>query len=241
MYYNTAAHNGLTILPSITDSTLNINQNGYTAISGMNYIAGAYAMSAHAARAKVSAPSLVLRGDRYIEPVDAGAQPTTQPPYDDAFAVPEVVTPNDEVDFYIDNVNNNEASYGIVFFSSGPIQPISGAVLHAEATATTTVTANAWTQCTLTFTTPLAFATYDIVGLNSHFAGGVAARIRLPGYPWAPGTIASSTANRMMPKIFRNGRLGVWATFQTTVPPTVEVFGNVATASERFVLDLIKH
>jgi hypothetical protein len=207
----------------------------------MNYISAGYACGAHAARACFQSPSLRRLAYYYIAPCDAAANPSTATPWAENFLDPVPVTVNDELDMFVDNVNNNEATFGLGWLTTGPLTQVGGQIFTVEATGSTTLTANAWTAVPLTFSTSLEFDQYDIVGLWAHFNGAVAARVLIPGFPWRPGVIASTTSAKMMPRAFRYGYLGVWATFAQTTPPQIECLSTAATASERFYLDLVKH
>jgi hypothetical protein len=240
-WYKSLAATGLTALSYITDSSMTPTGVGYVVPSGMNYLAAGYAMSAHAARGCFQSPSLRKLAYYYIAPADAAAAPSTATPWAENFIDPVPVTVNDELDAYLDNGGNSEASFVVGWLSSGPLAQVTGQIFTVEATGSTTTVAGAWTPVPLTFSTSLEFDQYDIVGLWAHFATGVAARVLIPGFPWRPGVIASSTANKMTPRAFRYGYLGVWATFAQTTPPQIECLSAGVTTSERFYLDLVKH
>jgi hypothetical protein len=120
-----------------------------------------------------------------------------------------------------------------------------------RATSSTTLTANAWTACSLTFDNTLPVGTYAIVGMVAESATGLLARVAVPGYAWRMGVIcqlAATNAIIQRPEFFRHGRFGTygqgvyhaWGGFVSTSPPQVEFLALAADSAETVLFDLVK-
>ena len=140
-------------------------------------------------------------------------------------------------------VNSNPASgeihYGLVWFADGPQQPVTGDIFSVRATASLTGVATSWVNSTLTFAQELPVGTYDVVGLRVREAGMVAARLNFIGGAWRPGVPGAVAINDVIGNQFRMGRAGVFGSFHTNTPPSVEVIAAAASISPVVILDLI--
>lgn len=243
MFSQAKACNGFTFVLPATDGSMTPVGNGISTPAGYNTVLGAYALSANAIRARLVSPSLRKWANQYIQPVDAAANPPASPAFQYyGFDSGLPITVGDELDFEIDNGNNNQRTDGLLWLGAAPVTPVEGKMFCAEFDSTTTLTANTWTLGSLTPVTSLEAGLYQIVGMYAHFNGAVAARLVFPGALNAirPGVIASQTGNLQMPPTFRWGELGIWGVFQGAVLPQVEFWGTAATTSERIWLDLVK-
>jgi hypothetical protein len=200
-------------------------------------------MGANAANAQLVAPSLRKYATHYVFPVDAASNPASNPPLEYmGFYNPLPITTGDLLQGLVDNSNNSEYDLVAVWLCNSQRRPVTGQIFTAWAKSSTTITANAWTLGQLSMQTTLEEGTYAIVGMYVHFNGALLARLVFPGVANAirPGVIASTSATKFMPLIFRYGRLGVWGTFDAAVLPQVEFLGTAATTSENVYLDLVK-
>lgn len=127
-----------------------------------------------------------------------------------------------------------------VWLADGPVEPINGAIFTVHATATTTLVAQSWTGCPLTFDEDLPRGRYQIVGLRVRSAGCLAARVFLQGNPWRPGVLGVDAQDDIEHPMFRYGQLGVFGEFEDTDTVTVEVCSASADTAEDFYLDLIQ-
>ena len=243
IYSQSQAANGYTFFKPLVDQSQSPTGNGITTPVGYNKLFAGYVQGASAVRGRISSPSLRKWANFYVAPADNAANPSANPPIqiiDYETTLP--ITEGDELDFEIDNGNTSERDFGFAWLAAPPLQEITAKIFTVEATGSTTLTANAWSLVPLTFTTSLEAGLYQIVGLYAHFGGAIAARFVFTGALAAvrPGVIASSTANKNMPLVFRYGLLGLWGVFHSASPPQIECLGTTATASQRFFIDLIK-
>ena len=89
-----------------------------------------------------------------------------------------------------------------------------------------------WTVITPSFDQSFPSGTYAVTGLEFTSPGAVAARLVFPGSVFRPGVVAQlgtlvtvSTAGLARThQCFYDGSLGVYGTFQTSAPPSIEAF-----------------
>jgi len=133
--------------------------------------------------------------------------------------------------------------------AAGPSINGNGQFTIAHGTGTTTLTANAWTQVTITLDTPLPAGFYALVGCRAMSAGALAFRIRPIVEPlWRPGGVAVQAAGQLdapnqryyNPSTGRVSKWGVWVTFFQNTFPYVEFWSTSADTSEDVFFDLIK-
>lgn len=124
-----------------------------------------------------------------------------------------------------------------------------GMFFTAHATATTTLTANAFTQVTPQLDLALPAGTYALVGVRVMSAKALAFRMAPINNPlWRPGgaAVQASTdldypAQRFMnPLTGAISHWGVWFSFYQNTVPNVQIFSTAADTKEDFWFDLIK-
>jgi len=115
-----------------------------------------------------------------------------------------------------------------------------GDVYTLRGTSTTAVTANTWTQVTMTWQNFLPVGTYSVIGMTHQSATSVAARIISPPEIWRPGCLGITALGNEPDQMFRNGGLGEWIRFQNYQFPLIEVLASAADAAHEVYLDLVK-
>jgi len=129
----------------------------------------------------------------------------------------------------------------LVWLADGPIVPVSVGEVHSlRCTAAITAVAGAWTNGPLTFTQTIPVGTYAVLGMRAMGASLVAARLVFRGGGWRPGVMGSVAEQDEAWPGFRNGGLGIFGEFHSTVPPTLDVLCNDADTAQRIILDLVK-
>jgi len=133
--------------------------------------------------------------------------------------------------------------------STAPALNGNGMFTVAHATATTTLTANAFTQVTPILDLPLPAGMYALVGARVMSAKALAFRIAPINEPlWRPGGIAVQAPTQLDWPGQRylsplNGMIshwGVWFTFFQNTLPNVQIFSTAADTVEDMWFDLIK-
>lgn len=124
-----------------------------------------------------------------------------------------------------------------------------GSFTVVHATATATLTANAWSQVTPVLDTPLPAGNYALVGARVVSATALAFRMHPVNEPlWRPGASACQAADGLDAPNARfinplNGSIskwGVWLTFYQNVFPFVDIWATAGDTKEDFFFDLIK-
>jgi hypothetical protein len=137
----------------------------------------------------------------------------------------------------------------LVWLSDEQPQLVNGRLIPGvTASSATTLTANTWTSCILSFDYALPAGGYAVVGMHARSATGYAARLVFPGVSWRMGVIPCVDTLGTRPEQFRNGRFGnkqkgiydTWGAFDSTSPPQVEFLGLAGDTAEYVSLDLVK-
>ena len=191
-------------------------------------------------RAQIQSPSLRRIANLDIQPYSTGTEFASgfEAVMHPSIAIPMVA--DEAVNCSLDSANAAVAvQYGFVWFGDGPQQQVTGDIFTIRATAAITQVANSWTNGNLTFAQDLPVGNYDIVGLRVVEANTTAARMVFIGGKWRPGCIASVGPSVPDNPAFRHGRMGIWGTFHTNTPPTVDFIGAAGAQTPEVFLDLI--
>lgn len=237
---STDTSGALTTIAALADPHIRVSGNDITVPDQLSNVGGVYVIGPSATRASLVSPSIRRRYPLEVFPVEQNTTPGNVfdfHPYNSAISLD-----NDE------SLNAQFAESGagasrgtvLVFLTDGNyMQTTSDEVFTIRATGSTTLVANAWTNCALTFNDTLPAGEYAIVGMAAASAGAFAARLVIPQYAWRPGCIASADANKFGATCFRFGNMGIWGTFSHNTPPTVDFLSNSADTSETIYLDLV--
>lgn len=203
------------------------------AVAGLNDASGPVQM-------QVQSPSLRRITNINVAPHGTGL---VFPDYDviNLMAANPIPMQADEaVNFLAENTEAVAAlHYGLVWFTDGPQALVNGASYPIRTTSSVTAIANAWVNGALTFTTDLPVGNYDVVGMRALVVGGIAARINFVGGAWRPGVTTIGDVNDTGPMPFRHNRLGIWGTFHTNTPPTVDFLAAAGAITPSVYLDII--
>lgn len=235
-----AASLGLTTLGTITDGTVTPRGNGYIVPAFAKNLAGCYGLGATMNRFQVQSPTLRANWPIDVAPIDVGTTVSTMPPWLDWFDSPVPMTIGEELDIQrVNSILAAERDYVLVWLEDAPAVPYNGTIQPIRTTSTTTVTANAWSLCPLTFPTPLPSENYYVVGARFHSTTSVAGRLWFPGYGHRPGAMGFSTVLKHDGNAFRLGNKGIWGQFNVASPPQAEFLCTAADTTEIVDLDLV--
>jgi len=254
--YYQAAVNSTTFVAvnTVTDQVLTQNTagNAYQVPSGLNYLAGAYGDGADLTGFQIQTPSLLQKLGFYhsIEPVDntAAAVISTSIPFTDMFDHPLSLAVAENLQAAV-TTSGSSTVWLTVFLESSPMGnklanpvPANAQVETILATSSTTLTAHAWSLCTLTLAQQLQAGTYALVGMRAESAKCLAARVAFAGGGFRPGCIGANSVYGMdsgaPPGRFRYGNSGVWGYFNNQTIPQIEFFSSAADTSETVFLDV---
>lgn len=217
-------------IDAVADSVYSIISNSFVATNNLNifYAAG---LNCDKCRAKITAPSLLDIGYPSIQPLE-----TSSPVFGSVMNFIDYPIPIlAEEAFGVQASNTNVGSKNLQFFLGvGQNQTKLDNLPELRwlrATSTTTTSAGVWAIGTMTFDDSLPVGNYDVYGLIGIEVSGVilAARLVFPGQIERPGALVISGESIPPDKIFQ-GDLGVWGTFASFAPPTIEVFALSSTS-----------
>jgi len=237
-----AANAALTQCNALASEFETISNNGII-IGSWPMILGATAYSAHLSRAQFRAPSLQVPDYPLITPV-AVARPTSaiHQIWTNWVSGPPTVKVGEALLAYEQHSTSTEHVYIIALLADKVPAPVNVPFRTMRLTGTTTLTADAWSNCAMTFDDQLPFGNYDIVGARNEGASPIAARLSFPGWPSRPAmpsVIAAKPDDIGTDRLFRAGTLGVWGTFQSTQQCTLEVLATAADTAQTLYLDLV--
>lgn len=194
------------------------------------------------ARAKINTPALRQISSPYIRPINLGNLPTTLPGVADYRANPLLLKGLEEISVLATQTaaGPTQVNCGLlVEAGSTPISP-QGQIITMRGTGTTTVVANAWTTCPITWADTLPAGQFAIVGLQAKGATAILSRVIVNGQTERPGCIAQTVNGDNGDEMFRKGGLGVWGFFNSTRMPLIQFLCNVADTAQEVYLDLIR-
>jgi hypothetical protein len=240
-YETSGSEAALTAITPVPDPTVAISGTDIRVPKALPNICAAAALINSAAatlRAQIQSPSLRAYLNFDISPINNGLVFGNMPRLSHLWDNPLVLAPDEPLDVLVQNgaIVMNRA---VLWLCDGPIKPTTGKIATVRCTASATLATATWVNSALTFQQTLPAGHYQIVGARIWSANGVAARLYPVGSAWRPGVPMLNTEDQWDLNQFRFGRLGVWAEFDNTVPPTVDFLGVTDTA-EVVLLDLIK-
>jgi len=204
-------------------------------------LAGFHFCGANFTMGQIASPSLRRVVNIDVDQADLADEPGSPPNFHNRFANPLPMEGDENVNTLMaEDAAGASRVNALVWFSDGPVTPVTGPIYTVRATGATTLVANTWTNGALTFTQTLPKGTYDIVGMRAQSAGLRAARLVISGLSWRPGCIGCDADSDLDAPAFRHGMIGVWGTFTHLTPPTVDFFSASADTAEVVLLDLIK-
>lgn len=181
-----------------------------------------------------------------VNPVSAGTTIASPAPVVDFSDAPLPLAVNEELDAFAvqSNAGAQRATVG-VWFCDGPTKPDNRRPFTVHWTATTTLTANAWTAVPITFDNGIPSGTFAILGSRAKSAGALFHRwIPRGGSAFRPGGFAQQafTDNPMDGSRYSDyvPNWGEWLRFTNTTPPQCEFFSGSADTTEEGFLDLVQ-
>jgi len=128
----------------------------------------------------------------------------------------------------------------LVWLGDG-IDPVpAGKLLQVRTTWSTTLTAYAWTNASLTFDQTLPAGRYAIIGAHAYSDNLLGYRFVIPGLWQRPGGVGVGDQYAPTPSRFRRGKAGSWGEFEHNLPPTVDLLAAAADTSGVIYLDLVQ-
>lgn len=222
--------------PALTVSGDNIQVPDFGA-----YLMGAYAAGVNLTRAQLQSPSLRRITNPEIRPFDLAATPSSYPPIYDLMRNPIPLDVGEQMQAYAAEDGAGATQMLIAaWLGDGKVDVITDPIFSVRATAATLLASTEWKNGGLTFDQVLPVGDYGIVGARCESTNIVAFRFVFQGSTPRPGGLGLSSGARADPIGQRFGGWGLWGVFNSTTPPTVDLYALAANASEVLTLDLIK-
>lgn len=140
-------------------------------------------------------------------------------------------------------INTNPAGatsqYGLVWMGDGSQAPVAGEMFTVRCTSLMTAVLGEWTSGNIVFGQDLPVGEYDIVGMRVIEPTTVAARLIFKGGVYRPGCNALGDETAIDRDVFRHGGMGIWGTFHTNTPPSIEVISAAGGIVPIIYLDLM--
>jgi len=207
------------------------------------------AETAVAAQIRLEAPSMGVYKDIPIFQIPAAAaaddeEPDAPTPLNLWLSNPLRLTPGEGMQMHVREsvAGDDRQATGLVWLGNGNLaNPYVGLPMFTvRFTAAIAGVAYTWQNGAITFEQNLPVGQYAVMGMHVISASGIGARLVFAGQGARPGCIAYDSIEDISNMVFRNGNLGVWGTFQSGSPPTLDILCRTTDATQEGWLDLIK-
>lgn len=236
-------------LPVVKDDVLTQTGTGrFLVPTGMNNVHFAYAAGANLTEAYLKSPSLEVRrhvariipGNYGSLTLDTNKIPVFKP------LRPLALSADEELSV-IASYGGTAAAYNLALVALGPptLPPVpAGEIRMVKATSNTTLTAGAWTTCTMTLEKALEVGTYALVGFIPISANALAARAIITGQVYRPGVpaIAGSEpgARVLSDKYLKDLQFYEMGRFTHLTIPQFQFLASAADTSETVYMFIVK-
>jgi len=242
--YSLLAHPAaLTQVPATNDIVLQIRDNAIVC-NKVNRLGAVWGIAATLNRIQMQAPSFRKVAQLEIQPVMrlmpvAGTAPSGW--FRDFDRGPHLEMDDGEelAAWCTDGAGSNEQINVFARLWEQAPQPVSGKIFSVRVTSATTVVANTWSNCALTFDQNLPRGKFQLVGMRMNSTSAQAFRVFFINQTFRPGGVAQQSDYALDEPSQRYGRLGVWGEFDYLSPPTVDMFCTAADAAQEGIADLI--
>jgi len=236
----------LTAVAGISDPHVRVSGDDIIVptIEGQAYsrLLGVYAAGTGITRAQLRSPSLRRLANLEVNPLNRGGlEPLSPVPIMWMGDRPVSLETEEALNAYVaEDTTGAEAEVVLAWLGTGPMEPVEGNIFSVRVTSSTTLSAGAWTNGSLTFDQTLPKGRYAIVGAIFRSTGLVAFRFVGVGISYRPGGLGGDAVTDLGAPGQRWGGWGVWLEFEHNTPPTVDFLSASADTSETGELDLIK-
>lgn len=226
---------------ALPDQALQVNGDQIIVPNDLTQLIFYYALGPNATRAWIVSPSLRRMYNEEIFPLDLAAIATDQSLVVDHSQSPLILDAGEPLEAWMAEGAAGASRVTILAaLADGLPVPQSGDFHTIRVTSSTAAVANVWSNVTLTFNDVLPSGMYAVVGGMMQSANMQAWRLVFKGGSYRPGAPGVSTIGLRHNRLFRNGNLGVWGTFENLTPPSMDVLCNGADAAFMGVLDLVQ-
>ena len=231
----------LLTLSAVTDPHIRTSADDVVVPGFATQLLGGWAIGVNLTQAQLASPSLRRIVNLDLSPFDRATLPATNPRFVSRTHAPIPLEKGEALNALAseDGVGATRETAIAILGDKAPALETRPSYT-VRATGTTTLVAFAWSNVTLTFSQSLPAGKYDIVGAFCRSAGALAFRLVIPGSNFRPGGIGMTNDFDNGIKEQRHGYWGIWGSFETEQPPTVDVLAATADTAETVYLDLVK-
>jgi hypothetical protein len=248
-----------------TDNIMPSQNNGLTVLNEIPYLCHVIGIGSHIVHVRPQANSMLPFPYITNTPNNRGASAESPVRMLDLSMSPLPLRSSEEFDIFASqNSGGSETQYILASFCDGLPKPmqyqlmpggltgnpmVPGRAFTVHGTASTTLSASAWTVVNFTLDQTLPAGTYGLIGLRGFSATGKFVRLfPATGPKWRPGTICTQAYDALDPWFSRawptpGGKviapMGIWIMFYQNVPPQVEFFATSADTAEEIWFDLV--
>jgi hypothetical protein len=236
-------------LSPFNDMYLPSTTSGYLLPSPMKVVA-AYASSPGTLKsARITAPSLRRLAYPYIRPLGTTLPEGTDPNVMNLISHPLQLQASETLNVEASAATAAEVVMALVWLCEEltPVPPGEKFTLRFTATGAAGPSEGTWMPIgTLSFDQSLPQGIYTVVGFEHWNPGAVAARLVFPGMAMRPGTLSMSSgsstivADRRTDRIFYEGGIGVYGSFNSFAPPSLEAVGTTSDTAHEGYLTVIR-
>lgn len=214
-------------------------------VPSLNKLVGEYVAQANTVtHAQLQSPSLRRTALLDIALVQGGVRPSGGESFMPHFSLPLELAEGEGIEAYINKPADGAiVATVIAWLADGALVPVIGEVFTVKFTATITSILTQWVNGAITLGQVLPVGRYAIVGAKVMEAAGdlIAFRFVVAGYEWRAGGLTCSDLGAGTEHEQRYGRMGVWAEFDSSAPPTLDILAAAAAAQTVVgYVDLIK-
>lgn len=243
--YSSSVSNAAALQPlvAVAEQILQVSGNSYLVHPKWPYLLGVAGLGVTLTRVQLTSPKIRDIAPYELRPVNLGTKWESPMRWDSKVNAPIKLDGNERLDVFVTQGSAGaEIEYVMLIFGDGPYKPITGDVRTVRATGTTTLGAATWSTVPLTFDSSLPPGDYTIVGARMESATARAFRLIPTGGDVnnRPGGFANQASDDFLIDGQRRGNWGAWMQFNTTQPPSAEVYASAADSSETIWLDLIQ-
>jgi hypothetical protein len=264
-YFRSSLSSGVTdVLQQVTFVSTGVlapSANGVQVSAKLPFLHSLFGVGAHLERIQPQAASMLPLPYPDLAGNNVGTAINTPPTVWDFIYAPKPLRPTETFNIFASQTSAGaETEVVFVQFTDGVVTPAPGLALapalngngmltQVHATATTTLTANAFTQVTPVLDLPLPAGMYALVGARVMSATALAFRLAPINDPlWRPGGIAVQASTDLdwpnqryvNPLTGHKSPWGTWLTFFQNTVPNVQIFATAADTKEDMWFDLIK-
>lgn len=223
----------LTVIDAIADQHVRVSGDRVY-VPSLNKLIAEYAAQANTVtHVQLQSPSLRRVALLDIAMCQGGVRPSGGESFIPHFNSPIELEVNEGLEAYINKpADGSVVATILAWLADGALVPVVGEIFTVRFTATITSILTQWVNGAITLSQTLPVGRYAIVGADVMEAGGdlIAFRFVIPGYEWRPGSLTCGDLGAKPIVAQRYGGMGVWAEFDSSTPPSLDIIAAAAAA-----------